>query len=193
MNLESPTPLSFDKRNNENCAHFVARLSFALKATHFASSSPFFFSFFHSSLLSSVLKSLTKPTLPRPNKQQTNVDPIIVYHSMSSSPSTTTAAQAPLPLHIRIFSSLIQFYHESLGRKAVQSGKDATVEATVDFSKIRYSQVWEDTRLLRQGLRLKPQSRVLSIASAGDNAFALLLDDAREVVAIGKEPMIKFP
>ncbi|KAG0298808.1 hypothetical protein BGZ96_006199 [Linnemannia gamsii] len=105
-----------------------------------------------------------------------------------SSTTTTAAALAPLPLHIRIFSSLIQFYHESLGRKAVQSGKDATVEATVDFSKIRYSQVWEDTRLLRQGLRLKPQSRVLSIASAGDNAFALLLDDAREVVAIDFSP-----
>lgn len=106
---------------------------------------------------------------------------------MSSTATTAAASQAPLPLHIRIFSSFIQFYHQSLGRKTVQSGKDATVEASVDFSKIRYSQVWEDTRLLRQGLRLKPQSRVLSIASAGDNAFALLLDDAREVVAIGKQ------
>lgn len=95
-------------------------------------------------------------------------------------------AQAALPLHIRIISSLVQLYHESLGRKAVESStKGVTVEATVDFSKIRYSQVWEDTRLLRQGLRLRPQSRVLSIASAGDNAFSLLLDDAREVVAIG--------
>lgn len=109
--------------------------------------------------------------------------------------STTSPASAPapakeqvhaLPLHIRIISSLVQLYHESLGRKAVESStKGVTVEASVDFSKIRYSQVWEDTRLLRQGLRLKPQSRVLSIASAGDNAFSLLLDDAREVVAIG--------
>ncbi|KAG0079404.1 hypothetical protein BGZ90_002718, partial [Linnemannia elongata] len=107
---------------------------------------------------------------------------------MSSTATTAAASQAPLPLHIRIFSSFIQFYHQSLGRKTVQSGKDATVEASVDFSKIRYSQVWEDTRLLRQGLRLKPQSRVLSIASAGDNAFALLLDDAREVVAIDFSP-----
>ncbi|KAF9184566.1 hypothetical protein BGZ51_003278 [Haplosporangium sp. Z 767] len=103
----------------------------------------------------------------------------------SSAAATTPAA---LPLHIRLFSSLVQIYHQSLGRKTVQSSKDATVEATVDFSKIRYSQVWEDTRLLRQGLRLKPQSRVLSIASAGDNAFALLLDDVREVVAIDFSP-----
>lgn len=113
----------------------------------------------------------------------------------TSTSSSTSPASAPtpskeqvqaLPLHIRIISSLVQLYHESLGRKAVESStKGVTVEASVDFSKIRYSQVWEDTRLLRQGLRLKPQSRVLSIASAGDNAFSLLLDDAREVVAIG--------
>lgn len=104
-----------------------------------------------------------------------------------TSTTSTSASPAALPLHIRLFSSVIQMYHASLGRKTVQSSKDATVEASVDFSKIRYSQVWEDTRLLRQGLRLKPNSRVLSIASAGDNAFALLLDDAREVVAIGKK------
>ncbi|KAF8937976.1 hypothetical protein EDD21DRAFT_441067 [Dissophora ornata] len=107
---------------------------------------------------------------------------------MASATTTTAVAPAALPLHIRIFSSLVQLYHESLGRKAVTSGKGTTVEATVDFSKIRYSQVWEDTRLLRQGLRLKPQSRVLSIASAGDNVFALLLDDVREVVAIDFSP-----
>lgn len=99
--------------------------------------------------------------------------------------SNTAPTSGALPLHLRVVSSVVQFYHGLLGRKAVTSS-NATVEASVDFSKIRYSQVWEDTRLLRQGLRLKPQSRVLSIASAGDNAFALLLDDAREVVAIGK-------
>ncbi|KAF9936410.1 hypothetical protein BGZ67_002406 [Mortierella alpina] len=104
------------------------------------------------------------------------------------STTSTSAASVALPLHIRLFSSIIQMYHASLGRKTVQSSKDATVEASVDFSKIRYSQVWEDTRLLRQGLRLKPNSRILSIASAGDNAFALLLDDAREVVAIDFSP-----
>ncbi|KAF9425572.1 hypothetical protein BGZ94_007416 [Podila epigama] len=112
--------------------------------------------------------------------------------STSTAPAPTTAGQekqTALPLHIRLVSTLVQFYHQSLGRKTVEAGANgATVEATVDFSKIRYSQVWEDTRLLRQGLRLKPQSRVLSIASAGDNAFALLLDDAREVVAIDFSP-----
>lgn len=104
---------------------------------------------------------------------------------MTTAESTTAPVSEALPLHLRFLSSAVQFYHGFLGRKTIASGS-ATVEASVDFSKIRYSQVWEDTRLLRQGLRLKPQSRVLSIASAGDNAFALLLDDAREVVAIGK-------
>ncbi|KAG0260459.1 hypothetical protein DFQ27_003516 [Actinomortierella ambigua] len=100
----------------------------------------------------------------------------------------STPKHTTLPLHLRLLSSLVQLYHESLGRKAVKSADSATVEATVDFSKIRYSQVWEDTRLLRNGLAIKPNSRILSIASAGDNAFALLLDDPREVVAIDFSP-----
>ncbi|KAF9909467.1 hypothetical protein BX616_011159 [Lobosporangium transversale] len=118
-----------------------------------------------------------------PKTTETANDAVTIASATSmSSPATG------LPPHIRLLSSLIQLYHHFLGRKPAQSSKDATVEATVDFSKIRYSQVWEDTRLLRQGLRLKPQSRVLSIASAGDNAFALLLDDPREVVAIDFSP-----
>ncbi|KAJ3081699.1 hypothetical protein HK102_002191 [Quaeritorhiza haematococci] len=58
------------------------------------------------------------------------------------------------------------------------------VKKIADFSKIRYSQVWEDITTLRKGLRIKAGSNVLSIASAGDNAFALLLDDPAKVVAI---------
>ncbi|KAG0348409.1 hypothetical protein BG004_005250 [Podila humilis] len=115
-----------------------------------------------------------------------------MHVSTSSAPvpaPSRSHSETALPLHIRLISSLVQVYHQSLGRKTVEpSTKGATVEATVDFSKIRYSQVWEDTRLLRQGLHLKPQSRVLSIASAGDNVFSLLLDDVREVVAIDFSP-----
>ncbi|KAG0233462.1 hypothetical protein BGW42_007419 [Actinomortierella wolfii] len=107
---------------------------------------------------------------------------------MSSTSSSTTPKGTALPLHLRLMSSLVQLYHESLGRKTIKSDDNATVESTVDFSKIRYSQVWEDTRLLRNGLAIKPNSRLLSIASAGDNAFALLLDDPREVVAIDFSP-----
>lgn len=53
---------------------------------------------------------------------------------------------------------------------------------------LRYSTVWEDVRVLRQALAVAPGDRVLSIAAAGDNALALLLDDPREVVAVDLSP-----
>ncbi len=55
---------------------------------------------------------------------------------------------------------------------------------TVDHSYIRYANVWEDPYVLREGLRVAKGEKVLSIASAGDNAFALLLDDPSLVVAV---------
>lgn len=48
---------------------------------------------------------------------------------------------------------------------------------------IRYSNVWEDAEVLRRGLSIKPGDAVLSIASAGDNCFALLMDDPAIIVA----------
>jgi S-adenosylmethionine-diacylglycerol 3-amino-3-carboxypropyl transferase len=53
---------------------------------------------------------------------------------------------------------------------------------------LRYSTVWEDVRVLRQALAIAPGDRVLSIAAAGDNAIALLLDDPGEVVAVDLSP-----
>lgn len=53
----------------------------------------------------------------------------------------------------------------------------------VDFSLIRYSNVWEDANVLLNGLQMKGGERVLSIASAGDNAFALLTANPEIVVA----------
>jgi S-adenosylmethionine-diacylglycerol 3-amino-3-carboxypropyl transferase len=53
---------------------------------------------------------------------------------------------------------------------------------------LRYSTVWEDERVLRQALAIAPGDRVLSIAAAGDNAIALLLDDPGEVVAVDLSP-----
>jgi S-adenosylmethionine-diacylglycerol 3-amino-3-carboxypropyl transferase len=61
---------------------------------------------------------------------------------------------------------------------------DSGVKDTADFSKIRYSQVWEDTDTLRQALDVKSGEHVFSIASAGDNLFALLLDDPAKLVAL---------
>ncbi len=59
-----------------------------------------------------------------------------------------------------------------------------TIADRADFSQIRYAQCWEDADVLSEGLATQPGDRVLSIASAGDNALALLADDPAEVVAI---------
>ena len=49
-----------------------------------------------------------------------------------------------------------------------------------------YARCWEDEAILRRGLRLRPGDDVLSIASAGDNSLALLLDDPRSVTCIDR-------
>jgi S-adenosylmethionine-diacylglycerol 3-amino-3-carboxypropyl transferase len=53
---------------------------------------------------------------------------------------------------------------------------------------VRYSQVWEDHALLEDGLAIAPDDDVLSIASAGCNALALLLREPRSVLAIDLNP-----
>ena len=62
------------------------------------------------------------------------------------------------------------------------------VAGTVDFSAIRYAQVWEDADVLLEALDIQPGSNVLSIASAGDNALACLLSDPGKVVALDLNP-----
>lgn len=57
---------------------------------------------------------------------------------------------------------------------------------SLDF--VRYANVWEDAAILREGLRIRPGEKVLSIASAGDNCFALLLSDPALVVAADLNP-----
>ena len=46
--------------------------------------------------------------------------------------------------------------------------------ARADFSAIRYAQVWEDADVLLEALDIQPGDVCVSIASAGDNALALL-------------------
>ncbi len=53
-----------------------------------------------------------------------------------------------------------------------------------DFSRVRYAQVWEDADVLLEGLAVRPGDRCLAIASAGDNALALLTARPAEVVAV---------
>lgn len=61
---------------------------------------------------------------------------------------------------------------------------DGSIAHRADFSHVRYAQVWEDADVLAEALAIRPGDRVLSIASAGDNALALLADDPAEVVAV---------
>jgi len=60
--------------------------------------------------------------------------------------------------------------------------------ATVDFTAIRYAQVWEDADILLAALDIQPTDTVVSIASAGDNALALLGAGAARVVALDLNP-----
>ena len=62
------------------------------------------------------------------------------------------------------------------------------VESRADFSQIRYAQVWEDADILCKGLAMQPGDTCLSIASAGDNALALLCDDPGRVIALDLNP-----
>jgi S-adenosylmethionine-diacylglycerol 3-amino-3-carboxypropyl transferase len=57
-----------------------------------------------------------------------------------------------------------------------------------DFSEIRYAQVWEDADVLLRGLDVQPGDVCVSIASAGDNALALLTADPSRVIALDLSP-----
>jgi S-adenosylmethionine-diacylglycerol 3-amino-3-carboxypropyl transferase len=57
------------------------------------------------------------------------------------------------------------------------------IEERARFDLVRYANVWEDAEILREALQPGPGRRFLSIASAGDNAFALLASGAEVVAA----------
>lgn len=54
----------------------------------------------------------------------------------------------------------------------------------VDFEIIRYSNLWEDADVLIEGLNLDSKSKVMSIASAGDNCFSMLSQNVKQVIAV---------
>jgi S-adenosylmethionine-diacylglycerol 3-amino-3-carboxypropyl transferase len=58
------------------------------------------------------------------------------------------------------------------------------VQAKADFSGIRYAQCWEDADILVKALNVRPGDVCLSIASAGDNALALLTCHPARVIAL---------
>ncbi|MFT5434751.1 MAG: S-adenosylmethionine-diacylglycerol 3-amino-3-carboxypropyl transferase [Myxococcota bacterium] len=49
-----------------------------------------------------------------------------------------------------------------------------------------YARCWEDDATLRAALAIQPGDSVLSIGSAGDNSFALLLDDPAQVTLLDR-------
>ncbi len=66
----------------------------------------------------------------------------------------------------------------------IDQAEDAPDAALPDPDGIRYAQCWEDADVLVEGLDVQPGDTCLSIASAGDNALALLTQDPERVVAI---------
>src|SRR5688572_27622135 len=62
------------------------------------------------------------------------------------------------------------------------------VQRSADFSLIRYAQVWEDADVLLDGLDIQSGDTCLAIASAGDNALAMLAKNPHRVVAIDLSP-----
>jgi S-adenosylmethionine:diacylglycerol 3-amino-3-carboxypropyl transferase len=60
--------------------------------------------------------------------------------------------------------------------------------ARTDFRAIRYAQVWEDADVLLEALDVQPGDVCVSIASAGDNALALLTKQPSRVIALDMNP-----
>ena len=58
------------------------------------------------------------------------------------------------------------------------------IEDYAKFDLIRYAQVWEDADILLEALQVNENDNVLSIASAGENALALLTKNPQNVYAI---------
>jgi S-adenosylmethionine-diacylglycerol 3-amino-3-carboxypropyl transferase len=67
-------------------------------------------------------------------------------------------------------------------------GTETEIASRASFDLIRYAQVWEDADILAEALRPGPEDTVVSIASAGDNALALLAEGPARVVAVDMNP-----
>ncbi len=62
------------------------------------------------------------------------------------------------------------------------------VAQTLSLDRVRYSAVWEDHLLVTNGLKINADDDVLSVASAGTNVLAILLEEPRSVSAIDMNP-----
>ena len=64
------------------------------------------------------------------------------------------------------------------------------IESRAPFDILRYANCWEDADILCEALEPKPGRRILSIASAGDNSFALAAEGAELIAADLSEAQI---
>jgi S-adenosylmethionine-diacylglycerol 3-amino-3-carboxypropyl transferase len=65
---------------------------------------------------------------------------------------------------------------------------ESSIAARARFDHVRYAQVWEDADVLVRALKPRPGARLVSIASAGDNALALLTTDPAHVAVLDLSP-----
>lgn len=61
---------------------------------------------------------------------------------------------------------------------------DKEIQNRAKFDKIRYANCWEDPELLLEAFDIKPSSKCISIASAGDNSLSLLVKNPEVVYAV---------
>ncbi|MCL9980380.1 MAG: BtaA family protein [Bacteroidia bacterium] len=64
-----------------------------------------------------------------------------------------------------------------------------SISQSASFDFIRYATVWEDPKVLLKALNIQKHDQVLSIASAGDNCFSLLMADPKRIVAADINPV----
>lgn len=64
-----------------------------------------------------------------------------------------------------------------------------TISQSASFDFIRYATVWEDPKVLLRALNIQKHDQILSIASAGDNCFSLLMADPKLIVAADINPV----
>ncbi len=58
------------------------------------------------------------------------------------------------------------------------------IEDYAKFDIIRYAQVWEDAEILIEALQINEKDKILSIASAGENAISMLTKNPNKIYAI---------
>jgi S-adenosylmethionine-diacylglycerol 3-amino-3-carboxypropyl transferase len=63
------------------------------------------------------------------------------------------------------------------------------LSAKVNFDILRYANCWEDADILLAGLQPEGGSRIISIGSAGDNSFSLLITNPANLTAIDISPV----